>query len=74
LKRKRIAGGPNALLDVICCLLLRQQIWSILQSKKQFAAAAANVLLFDDGISCRRGCNEFQQIANWSILMKKFAI
>jgi hypothetical protein len=65
-------------LDAICCLLFRQQIWSILLSKKQFAWAAANVLQFDDVISCQWGCNEFQQTANWSIILKncylKFAV
>jgi hypothetical protein len=34
-------------------LAVSTAIWSILLSKEQFAVAAANVLLFDDGISCR---------------------
>jgi hypothetical protein len=46
---KHIVRGRNASLDAICCLLFRQQTWSILLSKKQFAAAAANVLLFITG-------------------------
>jgi hypothetical protein len=58
------------LLDTICSLLFRLQIWSILLPEKQFAAAAAIFLLFDGGNLCRWGCNEFQQKANWSIIMK----
>jgi hypothetical protein len=54
-----------------CDLLFVQQIWPILLSKMQFAAAAAIFLPLNGGISCRWGCNEYQQTAYWSIITKK---
>jgi hypothetical protein len=42
--------------------------------EKAIASPAATFLLFDDGISRRCGCHEFQHTASWSIITKKFAI
>jgi hypothetical protein len=54
-------------------LLRRQQIWPILLSKKQVAAGAANVLLFDDTHLRRCGCLEFQKTANQAFISPRNA-
>jgi hypothetical protein len=66
-KATQISRANNIRPSVATCLLPRFRCC-------QFATAAAIFVLFDDGISCRWGCHEFQQAANWSITTKKFAI